>query len=92
MELSLEMTSELESKYHSKLKGDSLMILGMLALLIGVETFVIGKVLSATWEISSGFSYLYIVFFGLVVGIEAIGCLRVRDSIRNHMFEFRYYD
>ncbi|MDD3041345.1 MAG: monomethylamine permease [Methanosarcinaceae archaeon] len=90
--MSLEMTSELESKYHSKLKGDSLMILGMLALLIGVETFVIGKVLSATWEISSGFSYLYIVFVGLVVGIEAIGCLRVRDSIRNHMFEFRYYD
>lgn len=82
----------MKSRYHSKLNGDSMLILGMLALLIGVESFVMGKILSATWEISSGFSYLYIVFFGLVIGIEAIGCLRVRDSIKNHMFEFRYYD
>lgn len=90
--MSSAVTSEKESKYHSKLNGDSMLIIGMLALLIGVEGFVISKILYATWEISSGFSYLYILFFGLVVSIEAIGCVRVRESIKRHMFEFHYYD
>jgi hypothetical protein len=81
-----------ESKYHRKLNGDTVLIVGMLALLVGVEGFVIYKILAETWEISGGFFYLYVIFVGLMVVIEAIGCLSVRKSIKTHMFEFRYYD
>lgn len=89
---SATINPEMESRYHSKLKEDSILVAGMLVLLVGVELFVIGKILMETWEIASNFFYLYLIFFGLIVGIETIGCLRVRDSIRNHMFEFTYYD
>jgi nitrate/nitrite transporter NarK len=81
-----------ESKYHSKLRKDTGLILGMLALLIGVEGFVLYKILSETWEIAGEFFYLYVIFVSLMVVIEAIGCLSVRNSIKNHMFEFCYYD
>jgi hypothetical protein len=57
-----------------------------------VEGFVLYKILSETWEIAGNFFYLYVIFVGLMVVIETIGCLSVRNSIKNHMFEFRYYD
>jgi len=82
----------LESKYHSKLNGDTVLVIGMLVLLVGVEGFVLYKVLSETWEIAENFFSLYVIFVGLMVSIEAIGCLSVRNSIKNHMLEFRYYD
>ncbi|OEU41109.1 monomethylamine permease [Methanosarcina sp. Ant1] len=89
----MEMNNQaMESKYHRKLNGDTVLIVGMLALLVGVEGFVIYKILAETWEISGGFFYLYVIFVGLMVVIEAIGCLSVRKSIKTHMFEFRYYD
>ncbi|WP_255336839.1 monomethylamine permease [Methanosarcina sp. KYL-1] len=88
----MTINPEMEKKYHSKLNGDSVLVVGMLALLIGVELFVIGKIVGATWEIASNFYYLYVIFFGLIVVVETIGCLRVRDSIKKHMFEFTYYD
>jgi hypothetical protein len=89
---SATINPEMESKYHSKLKGDTVLVAGMLLLLVSVELFVIGKILVATWEIASSFFYLYVIFFGLIVVVEMIGCLRVRDSIKKHMFEFAYYD
>lgn len=82
----------MKAKYHRKLNSDTALIIGMLVLLVSVEGFVLYKVLIETWEISKNFSYLYVIFLGLVVTIEAIGCLGVRKSIRNHMFEFEYYD
>lgn len=82
----------MKSKYHSKLNGDTVLVVGMLALLVGVEGFIIYRILSETWEIASGFFYLYVIFMGLIVSIETIGCLRVRESIKNHMFEYKYYD
>ena len=82
----------MESKYHSKLNVDTILVVGMLALLVGVEGFIIYKIFAETWEIVSGFSYLYIIFLGLIFSIETIGCLSVRNSIKNHMFEFKYYD
>ncbi|HII78909.1 MAG TPA: monomethylamine permease [Methanosarcina sp.] len=89
----METTDQaMESKYYRKLNGDTVLVVGMLALLVGAEGFVIYKVLSETWKISSGFFYLYVIFMGLIVSIEAIGCLRVRESIKNHMFEYKYYD
>lgn len=81
-----------ESKYHSKLTGDTALVVVMLALLVCVEGFTAYRILSETWEIASGFFYLYIIFIGLIVSIETIGCLKVRESIKNHMFEFKYYD
>ena len=81
-----------ESKYHRKLNGDTVLIVGMLILLVGVEGFVLYKILTETWEISQNFFYLYVIFVGLIVIIEAIGCLSVRNSIKKHMFEFEYYD
>ncbi|HIH95111.1 TPA: monomethylamine permease [Methanosarcina acetivorans] len=82
----------MESKYQSKLNGDTVLVVGMLALLVGVEGFIIYKIFTETWEIVSDFSYLYVIFLGLIVSVETIGCLRVRKSIKNHMFEFKYYD
>ncbi len=82
----------IERKYHSKLNGDTGLIIGMLALLVGVEGFVLHRVLSETWEISKNFFYLYLIFVGLMILIEAIGCLSVRKLIKTHMFDFRYYD
>ena len=89
----MEMSNQpIESKYHTKLKGDTGLIIGMLALLVGVEGFVLYQVLSETWEISKNFFYLYLIFVGLIIIIEAVGCLSVRESIKTHMFEFKYYD
>jgi hypothetical protein len=82
----------METKYHRKLNGDTAILVGMLLLLAGVEGFVLYIFLSETWEISRDFFYLYVIFVGLVVIIEAIGCLSVRNSIKKHMFEFEYYD
>lgn len=82
----------LESKYHSKLTGDTALVVGMLVLLVCVEVFITYRILSETWEIASGFFYLYVISIGMIVLIETIGCLKVRESIKNHMFEFKYYD
>ena len=62
----------MESKYRSKLNGDTSLIIGILLLLIGVEGFVLYKVLSETWEISGNFFYLYVIFVGLLIGIETV--------------------
>jgi len=89
----LEMNNHaMESKYHRKLNGDTVLVVGMLVLLVSVEGFIIYKILAETWEIAGNFFYLYVIFVGLIVVIETIGCLRVRESIKNHMFEFKYYD
>ena len=82
----------MKSKYHRKLNGDTVLVVGMLALLVSVEGFVIYKILAETWEIAGNFFYLYVIFVGLIIVIETIGCLSVRESIKNHMFEFKYYD
>ena len=82
----------MKSKYHRKLNGDTVLVVGMLALLVSVEGFIIYKILTETWEIAGNFFYLYVIFAGLIIVIETIGCLSVRESIKNHMFEFKYYD
>ena len=89
----MEMNNHaMKSKYHRKLNGDTVLVVGMLVLLVSVEGFIIYKILAETWEIAGNFFYLYVIFVGLIVVIETIGCLRVRESIKNHMFEFKYYD
>lgn len=89
------MTSNISNeKYHSKLKQDAGVIILLLALLYFSEIYMIYNILSI---ISNAFNIvslmpLYIIFIVLLLGIETIGCVRVYQSIKRHMFEFEYYD
>ncbi|MCQ1537346.1 monomethylamine permease [Methanosarcina sp. KYL-1] len=74
---------------------DSVLIAVMLILLYSVQLFLVYSVFSATKPVLSEYSGLvpvYLLFVGLMFTIETIGCLRVRQSIKQHMHEFRYYD
>lgn len=81
-------------KYQSKLKQDAGVIILLLALLYFSEIYMIYNILSI---ISTAFNItslmpLYIIFIVLLLGIETIGCVRVYQSIKKHMFEYEYYD
>lgn len=74
---------------------DSALIALMLSLLYGVQLFLVYSVFSATKPVLLEFSGLipvYLLFVGLMFFIETVGCLKVRQSIKQHMHEFRYYD
>lgn len=87
------MDSAVKSKYASKLMLDSLLIVFILAMLYGVQIFLTYSVLSEAWDIiPSGLHFVYIVFLGALLSVETIGCLKVRQSIKQHMHEFEYYD
>ncbi|WP_406655960.1 monomethylamine permease [Methanolobus sp. ZRKC2] len=82
-----------EAKYKDGLRKDTYLIAGAILLLIFVEGYVVYTILSyAGSAVSSGIMGLYILFFLLVVAIETIGYWKVRHSIKQHMYEFRYYD
>ncbi|WP_321429794.1 monomethylamine permease [uncultured Methanolobus sp.] len=82
-----------EEKYNSAFAKDTFLILGAIALLIVVEGYVVFTILSeAGSAVSPAIRGIYILFFGLVVGVETIGYLKVRSSIKQHMFDFEYYD
>ncbi len=89
------VSESLKARYKSKLNMDSFLIVLMLSLLYGVQLFLVYSVFSATKPVLSEFSGLipvYLLFVGLMFAIETIGCLKVRQSIKQHMHEFRYYD
>ncbi|MDK2826871.1 hypothetical protein SAMN04488589_1703 [Methanolobus vulcani] len=82
-----------EAKYNSAFAKDTFLILGAIALLIVVEGYVVFTILAeAGSAVAPAIRGIYILFFGLVVGIETIGYLQVRKSIKQHMFDFKYYD
>lgn len=84
-----------EALYHNKLKQDAGVILLILGLLYFSETFIVYNIMSTLWgEIPAlGMIWpVYIVFYLLLLGIETTGCLRVYHSIKEHMFDFKYYD
>jgi hypothetical protein len=61
--------------------------------LIVIEGYVVFTILSeAGSAVSPAIQGIYVLFFGLVVGIETIGYMQVRRSIKQHMFDFKYYD
>ncbi|MEA1985013.1 MAG: monomethylamine transporter [Euryarchaeota archaeon] len=84
-----------EAFYHNKLKQDGGVILILLVLLYFSETFITYKILSLLWgevpELGTIWP-IYIVFFVLLIGIETIGSVGVYNSIKEHMFDFKYYD
>ena len=84
-----------EAYYHSKLKQDGGVIVVLLGLLYFSETFIAYKILSLLWGTVPELGMIwpiYIIFFVLLLGIETIGCIRVYTSIKEHMFDFEYYD
>lgn len=82
-----------ENKYKSKLVQDTMMIMVALGLLVIVELYVVYSILSVAGEaLPGGFAGVYLIFVGLVIGIETVGYWKVRHSIREHMHEFEYYD
>ncbi|WP_094227650.1 hypothetical protein [Methanolobus psychrotolerans] len=87
------MDEAIESRYNGSFAKDTYLIAGAITLLIIVEGYVVFTILSqAGSAVPSSIRGLYLLFFGLVVGIETIGYLQVRKSIKQHMFDFRYYD
>ncbi|WP_445475772.1 monomethylamine transporter [Methanococcoides methylutens] len=84
-----------EALYHNKLKQDAGVIILVLGLLYFSETYIVYNILSTLWGEVPGLGTIwpiYIVFYLLLIGIETIGCLRVYNSIKEHMFDFEYYD
>ncbi|WP_135604733.1 monomethylamine transporter [Methanococcoides sp. NM1] len=84
-----------EALYHNKLKQDGGVILLVLGLLYFSETYIVYNILSILWGEVPALGTIwpiYIVFYLLLIGIETIGCVRVYNSIKEHMFDFEYYD
>jgi hypothetical protein len=86
-----------EALYNNKLKQDAGVIILLLGLLYFSETFIVYRIVSVIWrsgevpEITTVLP-LYIIFIVLLLGIETIGCIRVYKSIKEHMYDFKYYD
>jgi len=83
------------NRYQSKLKQDAGVIVMLLALLYFSEIYMIYNILAiigSSVPIPSTLMGLYILFIILLLGIETLGCIGVYNSIKKHMFEFKYYD
>lgn len=88
---------ENEALYNNKLKQDAGIIALILGLLYFSETFIVYKILSVI--LGSGavpeanaLLPVYLIFVVLLLGFETIGCIRVYNSIKEHMYDFNYYD
>lgn len=82
-----------ETKYNKAFAKDTYLIVGAIALLITVQGYVVFTILSAAGSVvSPAIRAIYVVFFLLLVGIETMGYWQVRQSIKQHMFDFKYYD
>ncbi|WP_135604713.1 monomethylamine transporter [Methanococcoides sp. NM1] len=84
-----------KAKYHNDLRKDAGVIVLVLGLLYFSETFIFYRIISTTWDAIPEVRMLfpvYLVFLIMLLGIETIGCLRVYKSIKQHMFDFNYYD
>ncbi|MDY0386784.1 MAG: monomethylamine permease [Methanolobus sp.] len=82
-----------ETKYNKAFAKDTYLIVGAITLLIAVQGYVVFTVLSTAGSVvSPAIRAIYVVFFVLLVGIETMGYWQVRHSIKQHMFDFKYYD
>ncbi|MEL4304742.1 monomethylamine transporter [Methanococcoides sp. LMO-2] len=82
-------------KYHNDLKKDAGIIIVVLGLMFFSEIFVFYKIISTLWdavpEVQTIFP-VYLLFLILLLSIETIGCITVYKSIKEHMYDFNYYD
>jgi hypothetical protein len=83
------------NKYENKLKQDAGIIVLLLGLLYFSELYIAYNIMWLIRGAVPGISIaigLNLVFLILVLGIETMGCVRVYQSIKRHMYEFEYYD
>ncbi|WP_135612614.1 monomethylamine transporter [Methanococcoides sp. AM1] len=83
------------AKYVRKLRGDAGVVVLLLIIMYFSEIFILYKTITTLWGKIPELSVilpLYIIFLILLLSIETIGCLRVYNSIKEHMYSFNYYD
>jgi len=85
-----------EAKYRKWFILDSLLIFFMWAFLVVSETYVIYSILNAAMSRGLEIPALLLGLIGFVMFlmffINGLGCLNVWKSIKQHMYEFTYYD
>ncbi|MCL2549506.1 MAG: monomethylamine permease [Methanimicrococcus sp.] len=85
-----------EAKYKKWLFLDTLLIIGMWLVFVISETYVIAYVLNAAMKTGVEIPMILLGFFALIMIlmfiINGIACWNVRNSIKEHMYEFTYYD
>ncbi|MDL2261798.1 hypothetical protein LJC08_06190 [Methanimicrococcus sp. OttesenSCG-928-J09] len=85
-----------EAKYKKWFMLDSLLIVFMWAFLVLSESFVVYSIVNASLsrglEIPIPLLAGYVVILFLMFFINGMACLYVWKSIKEHMYEFRYYD
>ena len=85
-----------EGKYRKWFILVSLLIVFMWLFLVISETFVVYSILNAAISRCLEIPTFLLGLFGLVLIlmfiINGLGCLNVWKSIKEHMYEFTYYD
>jgi len=85
-----------EAKYKKWLILDTLLIIGMWLFFVISETFVIVSILNAAIKAGVEIPAVLLGFFALVMVlmyvINGLACWNVRKSIKEHMYEFTYYE
>lgn len=90
-----EIPSDIDKdKYDRGLRMDLLLIVGIVAVLIGVEVFVFTMIVTGTQAWTMMPTYIFVIYpivLGLLIGIETLGCAQVYKSIKDHRYRLRYY-
>ncbi|WNY28974.1 hypothetical protein MmiEs2_11870 [Methanimicrococcus stummii] len=85
-----------EAKYKKWFTLDSILILFMWSFLVVSETFVTYTILNAAisrgLEIPTVLLAAFVIILCLMFFINGMACLNVWKSIKQHMYEFEYYD
>jgi len=85
-----------EAKYKKWLMLDTLLIIGIWLIFVVSETYVIAAILNAAIKTGVEIPTVLLGFFGFIMLLMFIvngaACWNVRKSIKEHMYEFNYYD
>lgn len=85
-----------EAKYKKWLMLDTILIIGMWLFFVLSESFVIVTILNAAIRAGVEIPVVLLGLFALVLAmifiINGLACWNVRKSIKEHMYEFEYYD
>lgn len=85
-----------EAKYKKWFRLDTLLIVFMWIFLVCSETFVVTTILYAGISRGLEIPVVLLALFALVLllmfFVNGMACLYVWKSIKQHMYEFRYYD
>ncbi|MDR2945110.1 MAG: hypothetical protein LBU81_08590 [Methanosarcinales archaeon] len=85
-----------EAKYKKWLMLDTLLIVGMWLFFAVSETYVVVSILNAAIKAGVAIPSFLLGLFGLLLilifVVNGLACWKVRSSIKEHMYEFTYYD